>query len=75
MDDRPHVSDAPAAGRRVRGWASMYAVAFVLLVGAGAAMAAAAVSLLSSTRLLWVSAILSALAIVVAVVSVLLPRR
>ncbi len=60
--------------RRPRGWASLYALAFVVLVGAGAALTLAAVSLLESTRLLWVSTALSGLAIVLAIVSVVLPR-
>jgi hypothetical protein len=61
--------------RRPRGWVSLYAVAFVMLVGAGVAIALAAASLLRSTTLLWTSTILSAVAIVVAVLAVLLPRR
>jgi hypothetical protein len=60
---------------RPRGWVSIYAVAFLLLVGAGAAITASAAGLLLSTRLLWTSTILSALAILVAIVSVTLPRR
>ena len=60
---------------RPRGWVSLYAVAFVLLVGAGAAITLSAVGLLASTRLLWTSTVLSGLAIVVAIVSVVLPRR
>ena len=68
-------TDPEGAGRRPRGWVSLYALAFVLLIGAGTAIAASAVSLLESTGLLWVSAALSVLAIVVAIVSVVLPRR
>ena len=60
---------------KVRGWVTLYAVAFVLLVGAGAALVASAVGFLASTRLLWVSTGLSAAAIGVAVLGVLLPRR
>jgi hypothetical protein len=60
---------------KVRGRVSLYAVAFVLLVGAGAALVASAVGFLASTRLLWVSTGLSAAAIAVAVLGVLLPRR
>ena len=60
---------------KVRGWVTLYAVAFVLLVGAGAALVASAVGFLASTRLLWVSTGLSASAIGVAVLGVLLPRR
>ena len=63
------------APRRPRGWVSLYAVAFLLLVGAGAAIAASAAGLLESTRLLWTSTALSGLAILVAIVSVALPRR
>lgn len=61
--------------KRPRGWVSLYALAFLLLVGAGAAFAASAAGLLVSTRLQWTSTVLSALAIVVAIVSVTLPRR
>ena len=60
---------------RIRGWVSLYAVAFVLLVGAGAALVASAVGFLESTRLLWVSTGLSAAAIVTAILGVALPRR
>jgi hypothetical protein len=61
--------------RRPRGWVSLYAVAFLLLLGAGAAIAVSAAGLLESTRLLWTSTALSGLAILVAIVSVALPRR
>jgi hypothetical protein len=54
---------------------SLYAAAFVLLVFAGAALVAAALGFLESTRLLWISVGLSAFAIVTAVVGVTLPRR
>ena len=67
--------DPSRAGRRPRGLVSVYSVAFVCLVGAGAAIALAAVDLLSSTTPLWVSTALSALAIVLAIASVFLPRR
>lgn len=73
------VSNDPRAGggvpRRSLGWVSVYAMAFLLLVGAGVAIAASAAGLLESTRLLWASTALSGLAIVVAIVSVVLPRR
>ena len=68
-------SETAPAPRRPRGWVSLYAVAFLLLVGAGAAIAASAAGLLESTRLLWTSTALSALAILGAIVSVALPRR
>jgi hypothetical protein len=58
-----------------RGWVSLYAVGFVLLVLAGATLVSAALGFLESTRLLWISIGLSALAIVTAVVGVTLPRR
>jgi hypothetical protein len=54
---------------------SLYAVAFLLLVGAGVAIVASAAGLLVSTRLLWTSTVLSGLAIVTAIASVVLPRR
>jgi hypothetical protein len=60
---------------RARGWVSIYAVAFVLLVLAGAALVSAALGFLESMRLLWISLALSGLAIVTAVVGVTLPRR
>jgi len=66
------VTEQPA---RIRGRVSLYAVAFVLLVGAGAALVASAVGFLASTRLLWVSTGLSAAAIGAALLGVLLPRR
>jgi predicted MFS family arabinose efflux permease len=74
MESEHRTADA-SGGRRPRGWVSLYAVAFALLVGAGATIGASAVSLLESTRLLWASTVLSGLAIVMAIVSVLLPRR
>jgi hypothetical protein len=65
----------PDVPRRARGWVSLYAVAFLLLVGAGVAIVASAAGLLVSTRLLWTSTVLSGLAIVTAIASVVLPRR
>jgi len=64
-----------APGARTRGSIPLYAAAFVLLVLAGAALVSAALGFLASTRLLWISAGLSALAIVAAVGAVLAPRR
>jgi hypothetical protein len=61
--------------QRTRGWVSLYAAAFVLLVGAGAALVGSAVGFLASTRLLWVSTGLSAAAIAAALLGVLWPRR
>jgi hypothetical protein len=65
----------PEVPRPTRGWVSLYAIAFLLLVGAGVAFTAWASGLLASTRLQWTSTVLSALAIVVAIASVVLPRR
>jgi len=58
-EDVPMSNEQRPAPHRPRGWVSLYAVAF----------------LLQSTRLLWTSTALSGLAILVAIVSVALPRR
>lgn len=58
-----------------RGWVSLYAAAFALMLVGGAFLVASALGRLGSIRLLWVSAWFSVAAIVVAVASVLLPRR
>ena len=76
-------ADGPAATgsadegtpRRPRGWASLYALAFLLMVAAGGTLILAIRRFLESTQPLWVSIGLSAAAIVVSVISVLLPRR
>ena len=79
MSEDGQMSSEPVAGsqapRRPRGWVSLYALAFLLLLGAGVAFGVSARGLLGSTRLLWGSTALSGLAIVVAIVSVVLPRR
>ena len=67
------VSDAGT--RSPRGSFALYVVAFVLMVAAGVALVASAKGFLESTRLLWVSAALSAGAIVVALVGLFVPRR
>lgn len=64
-----------AASRRARGSFALYALAFVLMVAAAAALVASAKGLLESTRLLWVSSGLSAASIVAAVVGLVVPRR
>jgi len=64
-----------APGTRVRGSIPWYLAAFVLLVLAGAALVSAALGFLASTRLLWISAGLSALAIAAAAGAVFVPRR
>jgi hypothetical protein len=58
-----------------RGWPSVYALSFGLLLAAGVTLAVATLGSLNSLRLLRVSAVLSVVAIVVAVVSVVVPRR
>ena len=58
-----------------RGWPSLYALSFGLLLAAGVALTVATLGTLNSLRLLRVSAGLSIAAIVVAVASVVLPRR
>jgi hypothetical protein len=72
MANEPRADPMP---RRPRGWVSLYALSFLLLVGAGVTFAASARGLLASARLQWTSTVLSVLAIVVAIVSVVLPRR
>ena len=61
--------------RPPRGSFALYVVAFVLMVAAGVALVASAKGLLESTRLLWVSAALSACAILMALVALFVPRR
>jgi len=79
--ERPEAEEATTAeepgapSRRRRGWVSLYAAAFALLLGAGVAIAASSLGSLRSTGLLRISVGLSDAAVVVAVVSVVLPRR
>jgi hypothetical protein len=68
------VSTSDVTERR-RGWTSLYAVAFALLLAAGITLTVATLGSLNSLRLLRVSAALSIAAIAVAVLSVVLPRR
>ena len=67
------MTDAEAP--RPRGSLVLYVVAFVLMLAAGVALVMSAKGLLESTRLLWVSSVLSAGAIVAAVAGLFLPRR
>jgi hypothetical protein len=60
---------------RPRGWVSLYAAAFALLIAAALVFASAAFGKLESLGLLRTSAWLSAAAILLALSSVLLPRR
>ena len=67
------MSDAPA--KTPRGWTTMYAVAFVVMLVAGLLLAIAARGFLDNLTLLWLSAGLSLGAIVLAVLALVLPRR
>jgi lysylphosphatidylglycerol synthetase-like protein (DUF2156 family) len=62
-------------GRKPRGWLSLYAASFVLMVVAGVVLVLAARDFLQSLTPLWISATLSAAAIVTAVLGVVMPRR
>ena len=67
------MTEAPS--KPPRGWVTLYAVAFVLMVTAGVLIAVASGDFLESTTPLLVSAVFSGVAIVLAVLSVVLPRR
>ena len=58
-----------------RGSMALYAAAFVVMLGAGLFLALAARELLRENALLWASIALSAGAVVLAVLSIVLPRR
>jgi hypothetical protein len=58
-----------------RGWLTLYAVAFVVMLVAGGLLGIAAREFLQNTWVLWLSTGLSALAIVLALVSLVAPRR
>ena len=72
-DDRSSAPAIPA--HRRRGSFALYAIAFVLVLAAGVFLAVAATSFLASVTPLWASAALSATAIVLAIASVVVPRR
>jgi hypothetical protein len=67
------VSDAP--DKTPRGWTTLYAVAFVVMLVGGLLLAIAARGFLDNLTLLWLSAALSLSAIVLAVLALVLPRR
>ena len=67
------MSDAPT--KTPRGWTTLYAVAFVVMLVAGLLLAIAARGFLDNLTLLWLSAGLSLGAIVLAVLALVLPRR
>ena len=58
-----------------RGWVSLYAAAFVLMLVAAVALMASSLGSLRSIGLLWISSALSLAAAILAVTSVLVPRR
>ena len=60
---------------RRRGWVSLYAAAFVLMLVAAVALMASSLGSLRSIGLLWVSSALSLAATGLAVASALVPRR
>ena len=60
---------------RRRGWVSLYAAAFVLMLLAAVALMASSLGSLRSIGLLWVSSALSLAATGLAVASALVPRR
>ena len=60
---------------RRRGWVSLYAAAFVLMLLAAVALMASSLGSLQSIGLLWVSSALSLAATGLAVASTLVPRR
>ncbi|MGZ8581262.1 MAG: hypothetical protein ACXWW9_08270 [Actinomycetota bacterium] len=60
---------------RPRGSMVVYAVAFVVMLAAGALLGLAAREFLRETSMLWASIALSTSAVVLSVLSVVLPRR
>ena len=60
---------------RAHGWLSLYAIAFCLVIAAGALVVVAARDFLATLTSLWISMVLSGCAIVIAVLAVVLPRR
>ena len=58
-----------------RGWVSLYAAAFVLMLVAAVALMASSLGSLRSIGLLWVSSVVSVAATGLAVASVLVPMR
>jgi len=68
-------ADARVSGPSRRGWVSLYAAAFALMLVAAIALMASSLGSLRSIGLLWISGALSLLAAGLAVASVLVPRR
>jgi hypothetical protein len=61
--------------RPVRGWVSLYLVAFLLMLGAAVFFGMSSRGFLQDPWLLWASVGLSAAAIAMAIISLVLPRR
>ena len=68
-------ADARAVVPPRKGWVSLYAVAFALMLVAAIALMASSLGSLRSIGLLWISSGLSLLSAGLAVASVLVPRR
>ena len=66
---------ARAAVPTRKGWVSLYAVAFAMMLVAAIALMASSLGSLRSIGLLWISSVLSLLSAGLAVASVLVPRR
>jgi hypothetical protein len=62
-------------GTPPRGSMALFAVAFVVMLAAGMLLGLAAREFLRETSLLWASIVLSAAAVALAVLAVVLPRR
>lgn len=66
------MTDAPDPGA---GSLGLYAAAFAFMLAGGTVLVAASLGSLQSTRLLWLSTALSYVAVVLAVLSLVLPSR
>jgi uncharacterized membrane protein len=75
VSDDVETPEAMRASAGPRGWTSVYGAAFVAMIAAGLLLGLAARDFLREDGLLWVSITLSAVAIVLAIASVVLPRR
>jgi hypothetical protein len=69
------VNQDRSEGKEPRGSLSLFATAFALLAAAAVVFEVTTIGWLQSTRLLWVSSAFSVGALLVAVASVLVPRR
>ncbi|MDH4111403.1 MAG: hypothetical protein OEV60_01810 [Actinomycetota bacterium] len=69
------MTDGAAPPARPRGSMALYGVAFVMLLAAGLLLGLAARDFLRETGLLWASIAISTSAVVLAILSLVLPRR